>query len=175
MTPRFFQRPIVLALLPLLAACAAPRPVQEVPPLPPAPPASAQEPAPPHVTDNDRSIVYKGTGVVVRGEQPGGALPPSPPPPRGPSGGPVVLNFEGADLREVVRNILGDILNASYTIDPNVGGQVTIRTTGGIPREALPATLETLLRMNGATMVYEGNLWKILPQSAAMQIGRAHV
>jgi general secretion pathway protein D len=169
MTPRFFQRPIALALLPLLAACAAPRPVQEVPQSPPAPPASAQEPAPPHATDNDRSIVYKGTGVVVRGEQPGGTLPPSPVPPRGPSGGPVVLNFEGADLREVVRNILGDILNASYTIDPNVGGQVTIRTTGGIPREALPATLETLLRMNGATMVYEGNLWKILPQSAAMR------
>ena len=28
-----------------------------------------------------------------------------------------MLNFEGADLREVVRNILGDILNESYTID----------------------------------------------------------
>ena len=39
----------------------------------------------------------------------------------------IVLNFEGADLREVVRNILGDILNESYTIDPSVGGQVTIR------------------------------------------------
>ncbi|HEY3461635.1 MAG TPA: secretin N-terminal domain-containing protein, partial [Casimicrobiaceae bacterium] len=167
MTPRFLQRPIVLALLPLLAACAAPRPVQEVPPLPPTPAVSAPEPPP--SPPADRSIVYKGTGVVVRGEQPGGALPPSPPPPRGPAGGPVVLNFEGADLREVVRNILGDILNASYTIDPNVGGQVTIRTTGGIPRDALPATLETLLRMNGATMVYEGNLWKILPQSAAIR------
>ena len=35
-----------------------------------------------------------------------------------PAGGGVVLNFEGADLREVVRNILGDILNESYTIDP---------------------------------------------------------
>ena len=81
----------------------------------------------------------------------------------------VVLNFEGADLREVVRNILGDILNEAYTIDPNVGGQVTIRTTSGIPREALPATLETLLRMNGATMVKEGDLWKVVPQAAAVR------
>ena len=74
------------------------------------------------------------------------------------------LNFEGADLREVIRNILGDILGESYTIDPAVGGQVTIRTSSGIPREALPATLETFLRMNGATMVKEGGLFKIVPQ-----------
>jgi general secretion pathway protein D len=92
--------------------------------------------------------------------------PPGAPPA---GGGPIVLNFEGADLREVVRNVLGDILNQPYTIDPNVGGQVTIRTTAGIQRDALPATLETLLRMNGATMVYEGNLWKIVPQSAAVR------
>jgi general secretion pathway protein D len=46
---------------------------------------------------------------------------------------------------------------------------VTIRTTAGIQRDALPATLETLLRMNGATMVYEGNLWKIVPQTAALR------
>ena len=85
------------------------------------------------------------------------------------TGGGVVLNFEGADLREVIRNILGDILGESYTIDPAVGGQVTIRTTTGIPREALPATLEMLLRMNGATMVKEGGLYKIVPQAAAVR------
>src|SRR5207248_3857196 len=89
------------------------------------------------------------------------------PPPAQATGAGIVLNFEGADLREVVRNILGDILNESYTIDPAVGGQVTIRTSTGIPREALPSTLETLLRMNGATMVREGGIYKIVPQAAA--------
>ena len=97
--------------------------------------------------------------MLVKGQQPGGGLPPGPVVQQ--AGGGVVLNFEGADLREVVRNILGDILNESYTIDPAVGGQVTIRTSSGIPRDALPATLETLLRMNGATMVKEGGLYKI--------------
>jgi general secretion pathway protein D len=111
--------------------------------------------------------IFKGTGVVVRGQQPGGGVPPSPAAP--PGGGGVVLNFEGADLREVVRNILGDILGESYTIDPAVGGQVTIRTTSGVPRDALYATLETILRMNGATMVKEGGLFKILPQAAAVR------
>src|SRR5260221_5315169 len=115
----------------------------------------------------DPARMYKGSGVVVKGMQPGGKLPPGPP--VQPAGGGVVLNFEGADLREVVRNILGDILNENYTIDPAVGGTVTIRTSSGIPREALPATLETLLRANGATMVKSGGLYLVVPQAAAVR------
>jgi general secretion pathway protein D len=111
--------------------------------------------------------VYKGSGVLVKGQQPGGKLPPGQV--TQPAGGGVVLNFEGADLREVIRNILGDILNESYTIDQSVGGTVTIRTSSGIPRDALIATLETLLRMNGAAMVKEGGLYKIVPQAAAVR------
>ncbi len=115
----------------------------------------------------DTSKIFKGTGVVVRGQLPGGALPAGPniPPP----GGPVVLNFEGADLREVVRNILGDILNENYTIDPAVGGTVTIRTSTGVPRDMLPATLETLLRANGATMIKNGGLYQVVPQAMAVR------
>lgn len=115
----------------------------------------------------ENAKLYAGSGIMVKGQLPGGQLPPGTPAKTGGAG--VVLNFEGADLREVIRNVLGDILGESYTIDPSVGGQVTIRTTAGIPREALPATLEMLLRMNGATMVREGNLYKILPQAAAVR------
>jgi general secretion pathway protein D len=111
--------------------------------------------------------IYKGTGVLVKGMQPGGALPPGPPVQAG--GGGVILNFEAADLREVVRNILGDILNENYTIDPAVGGTVTIRTSTGIPRDALTATLETLLRANGATMVKNGGLYQVVPQAVAVR------
>jgi len=110
---------------------------------------------------------YPGSGVLVNGQLPGGDLPAGPATAAG--GASVVLNFEGADLREVIRNILGDILGESYTIDQSVGGQVTIRTSTGIPREALPATLEMLLRMNGATMVKEGGIFKIVPQAAAVR------
>jgi len=111
--------------------------------------------------------IYKGTGVVVRGQQPGGGLPPGPV--TQVPGGAMVLNFEGAELREVVRTILGEVLNETYTIDPAVGGTVTLRTSSGIPREALPATLETLLRMNGATMVKSGGMFMIVPQAAAVR------
>ena len=116
----------------------------------------------------EQSRIYKGSGILVQGQAQGGEVPrlPGPRPPPGPA---VTLNFEGADIRDVVRNILGDILNDSYTIDPTVGGTVTIRTTSGIPREALPATMEMLLRMNGATMTREGGIWKILPAAAAVR------
>jgi general secretion pathway protein D len=79
------------------------------------------------------------------------------------------LNFEAVDLREVIRNILGDILGEAYLIDPTVNGQVTIRTSSGIPREALYATLETLLRMNNATMTRENEIYKILPAAVGFK------
>src|SRR5262249_33872953 len=113
--------------------------------------------------------LYKGSGVMVQGQTEGGNVPgPSALPGRA-QGSAVTLNFEAADIREVVRNILGDILNESYTIDPAVGGTVTIRTTSRIPRDALHATMEMLLRMNGATMVREGGIWKIVPAAAALR------
>jgi general secretion pathway protein D len=166
MTPRPLRRWGV-ALIPLLfVACAQQPPVVDESPVAPVVSGKAGDEGGVSGAraDSDRSKVYKGSGVLVKGQEKSGG--PSAPPAHPPTG-PVVLNFEGADLREVVRNILGDILGQAYTIDPNVGGQVTIRTSAGIPRDSLPATLETLLRMNGATMVWEGNLWKVVPQTAA--------
>ncbi|MGI8896598.1 MAG: secretin N-terminal domain-containing protein, partial [Casimicrobiaceae bacterium] len=121
----------------------------------------------PEPVAGEKSKIFKGTGVLVKGQQPGGALPPGSP--VQPTGGGVVLNFEGADLREVIRNILGDILNENYSIDPAVGGTVTIRTSSGIPRDALASTLETLLRANGATMVKNGNLYQVVPAANAVR------
>ena len=48
----------------------------------------------------------------------------------------VVLNFEGADIREVIHS-LADSLGINYQIDPRIQGQVTIRTTGPIAKEDL--------------------------------------
>ncbi|MFO1281210.1 MAG: type II secretion system secretin GspD [Burkholderiales bacterium] len=116
----------------------------------------------------DRAKVFRGTGVLVRGQPLGVDRRPSST--RAPTPGLVSLNFENADIRDVIRNILGDILNVSYVIDPAVGGQVTIRTSSGLPRTALEPTLETLLRMNGATMIRDpGGLYKIVPQTNAVR------
>src|SRR5215471_16101427 len=148
----------------LVAGCATTRRDAAVAPAAPAK-AAAQDSGmamKPDATDKPPEVsrVYKGSGILVQGQTEGGEVPPVPAP-RAAPGPAVTLNFEGADIRDVVRNIIGDILNESYTIDPTVGGTVTIRTTSGIPREALPATMEMLLRMNGATMVKEAGIWKI--------------
>lgn len=118
----------------------------------------------------DRAKVFRGTGIMVNGQAPGGGNQSYVAPPID-SGGNVSLNFEGADIREVVRNILGEILRYNYVIDPAVGGQVTIRTSTGLPQAALLSTVEMLLRMNGATMVHDDqtNVFKIVPQGAAVR------
>jgi general secretion pathway protein D len=183
MSKRKLVRGTVLCVLSLLAgACAAPGTPPDSPSLArsalkgngsamsPAladAAAKAQAPTESQTPASDKASLFRGSGVLVKGQQPGGTLPPGPV--MQAVGGGVVLNFEAADLREVVRNILGDILNENYTIDPSVGGTVTIRTSTGIPREALPATLETLLRQNGATMIKSGGLYLVVPQAAAVR------
>jgi general secretion pathway protein D len=168
----------ILAAIVLLAGCAAtyrPDRGTDIATLPTAPLKGAATvgdattvPRGPLPEGTETTKVFKGTGVLVKGQQPGGALPAasSGAVASGPS---VTLNFEGAELREVIRNILTDILGESYTIDPAVGGTVTIRTTSGIPREALPATLEMILRSNGATMIKEGSIWKVVPAATAVR------
>ncbi|HEX8009611.1 MAG TPA: type II secretion system secretin GspD [Casimicrobiaceae bacterium] len=175
MNERYVKSTLAVTFSLLLAACATTRGVREaqLPAAAPAPAGAAADTGaalkagaaekPP-----EPSRLYKGSGILVAGQEEGGEVPPAPSPPP-PPGSPVTLNFEGADIREVVRNILGDILNESYTIDPAVGGTVTIRTTSGIPRDSLHATMEMLLRMNGATMTRERGIWKILPSAAAVR------
>jgi general secretion pathway protein D len=100
---------------------------------------------------------------------------PSPPPPKeesaasvvAPSGDEaVVLNFEGADIREVIHS-LATALGISYTIDPRVQGQVTIRTTGRIAGRDLFPIFHQILRANGITAVKVGSLYQIAPVGEA--------
>jgi general secretion pathway protein D len=171
MTERHATRVLALTAALLLGACATSHGPRPAPSLPSTDTTEAETSTAISVPPPEKRAepkVYKGSGIVVEGQVEGGDVPPAPRPPP-PASPPVTLNFEAADIRDVVRNIIGDILGESYTIDPNVGGTVTIRTSSGIPRQALPATMEMLLRMNGATMTKEAGVWKILPAAAAVR------
>ncbi len=109
---------------------------------------------------DDSIKVIPGSGVFVRPASV--SVPP-------PSAQDIVLNFEGADLREVIRVVMGDMLAENYTIDPKVNGTVTIHTTQAISRMAVMPILETVLRMNGAAMVRENGAYKISPLNAALR------
>jgi hypothetical protein len=82
--------------------------------------------------------------------------------------GGIVLNFDNADLYEVVRTI-GEILQLNYIVDPNVRGRVTINTAGRLSREELFPVFFQILEANGLTAIKEGNLYKIIRMKEATQ------
>ena len=86
----------------------------------------------------------------------------------------VQLNFEQAEIRDVIKVILGDIIGRSYTVDSDVQGQVTLSTSAPMSEGDLLAVLETVLRANGATLVEASpDTFRIMPVDAA--IGRSQV
>src|SRR4029450_13129659 len=78
----------------------------------------------------------------------------------------MVLNFERADIREVIHS-LATALGISYTLDPRIEGQVTIRTTGKISRRELFPLFNQILRQNGIAAVQTGDIYQILPVGEA--------
>lgn len=120
----------------------------------------ASEPAPgPQAADGPpKSTILKGTGVVVK------AMPAE----TDPGGrGDTSLNFEAADVRDIVRTVLAEILKENYVIDPKVTGTISFRTVRPLSRDALLPTLETVLRLNGIVMIKENGIFKVVPSAAA--------
>jgi general secretion pathway protein D len=77
--------------------------------------------------------------------------------------GDVTLNFESADLREVVKTIFEDILKENYQLDPNVRGVVTMHTTMPVSRESVLPILESILQSNGAVLIGGEGMYKVVP------------
>jgi general secretion pathway protein D len=159
-------------LLPLalsISACYS-RPFfdKPVPPAAPAPeqalPAETGRPAPGQPVDESPAErqriaggVYPGTDTFIRrGAPPAAAVVRMP-------AGEVTLNFVDADLREVVKAILGDTLGANYVMDPQVQGTVTLQTSQPVAGSSLVSVLESLLAVNNATLVQSDGIYKIVP------------
>jgi general secretion pathway protein D len=78
------------------------------------------------------------------------------------------LNFDDADLGEVAKVILSDILGKNYTISPQVTGKVTLQTTKPLTKEELMPTLDMLLGVNNAALVNQNGMYLIKPASEAV-------
>ncbi len=89
---------------------------------------------------------------------------------RSKTGGPGTysLNFDDADLGEVAKVILSDILGQNYIISPKVTGKVTLNTTEPLSKTELLPTLEMVLSMNNAALVKDGKIYHIEPKSDAL-------
>ncbi len=78
------------------------------------------------------------------------------------------LNFDEADLGEVAKVVLSDILKQNYVLSPKVVGKVTLQTTHPLTKEELLPTLEMVLRMNNAALVRDGKIYHIEPAADAL-------
>ncbi len=89
----------------------------------------------------------------------------------------VRLNFQGADLSEFIDAVLGDALGATYTIDPNVSGEVTLSTARPLGRDGLLEVLEIILNLNGAELTRAGEVYQVVESTNArasrVDLGRA--
>jgi general secretion pathway protein D len=107
-------------------------------------------------------VFRPGTGRFVA---PRGAIPTSPV--REPQAGDVTLNFEEADLRLLVKQILGDLLGETYVLDPAVKGKVSIHNTRPLSNDDLLPLLESLLQIHGAALVRTKGIYQVLPLAKA--------
>ncbi|CAN5504267.1 N/A [soil metagenome] len=109
------------------------------------------------------------------------ALPQSNPPadtvPAGPvsRGGEqdlVTLNFVNADLDGVV-GAIGQYTGRTFIVDPRVRGTLTLSTPNPVPRDQAYRMLLTALRLQGFSVVEDGNYAKVVPEAdAKLQSGR---
>lgn len=109
-------------------------------------------------TTAPKTKTYSGTGTFIKRVEPA-SVDTKP--------GDITLNFDGTDIREVVKVILGDILGANYVLDPAVSGSASLETGRPLSREALIPTLETLLRMNNAALVQNSCTYEVVPLTNA--------
>jgi general secretion pathway protein D len=79
----------------------------------------------------------------------------------------VTLNFEQADLKEFLRVIFETILQENYYVDPQTRGTVTLHTTRPVTQEAVLPIVETVLEGNGAALIRDEGMFKVVPLAIA--------
>ena len=78
----------------------------------------------------------------------------------------IILNFDNADIYEII-TLVCDYLGMNYIIDPRVRGTVNIHTKGEISPDNLFDIFTTILKVSGAAIIKEGEIYHIIPATEA--------
>ncbi len=78
----------------------------------------------------------------------------------------VTLNFVNADIDQVAKTI-GAATGRTIIVDPRVKGQVNLISEQPVDREVAFKTLESVLRMQGFTLVDDHGVYKVVPEADA--------
>jgi general secretion pathway protein D len=114
-------------------------------------------------TPKPEETVFQGTGQFVKPSQ-SAEMPAR----AAMADQEVSFNFEATPVPEVVKTILGDLLQETYVIGPGVGGTVTFATARPIKGEQAMAVLEMLLSWSGAALVRKDGQYMVVQTQAAV-------
>ncbi len=107
--------------------------------------------------------------TVLAAQQPPATTTTPQPAPAAAQGPSLVLNLPNASLAEVI-DTLARQLKINYILDPRVKGTITVQTYGEIKAADVRGLLETILRVNGYSMVQVGELYRIIPAAEANKL-----
>ncbi len=138
----------------------APEPPRPVPPL--VMPSAPLSPTPP-------PAVFPPTASSPPGPPSPGAPAPVVRPPEAGKNSRFVLNFDNADIFEVIR-VMAEMMGINYIVDPRVKGVVNIRTSGQISTKDIFPIFQAILNMNGAAAVQKGIIYEIVPFGEAKKL-----
>jgi general secretion pathway protein D len=113
------------------------------------------------VADDDRGFVEYGSGRFESG------VTQPPPPQPSTSEQTVALNFNAAPLSDVIRTVLGSILQLNYTVEGDSSAPVTLHAS--IPVNEVLATLEELLATNDRALVWDGQSYHVVTRADALK------
>jgi general secretion pathway protein D len=85
------------------------------------------------------------------------------------AGEDITLNLVNVPLPQAAKTVLGEVLELNYSVDGRVNGAVTLQTTKPISRSRLLSAFEAVLRDNGAAMVEQSGVYRIVPAQEAMR------
>ena len=77
------------------------------------------------------------------------------------------IAFDEAEVRDVLNEVLGNGLGVSFTVDPEVRGQISFRVQGRMSREQLLAALETTLAAHDIALVRTAGGYLVTPRAKA--------
>ena len=84
----------------------------------------------------------------------------------------VSLVFNAADVREVSKVLLGDLLRVNYVIDETAGGKLTFRMVGQFYKEEILNIFQTILNVDGLALVQENGMIQVTRlEKAKMELG----
>ncbi len=157
-------RPTIMIAVLALSACAVPP--QRPAAIASAPPTLSQQSAAQGSAQPQRisGLIDQGDDILPPSASYGtGTAPDLTNAPSAASQGDISLDFADTDIRSVVAQILGTILQQNYTIDPTVQGTASLRTVTPLSRDQLIPTLQTLLAQNNAVLVMSNGLYRVMP------------